>query len=102
MVKVKSKNSVIKLLSTAASGYSRYISIKKGAPLVTQETPEGTQETLYNQISSCENYRFSCDFRRLCISPKVSILESQEIKRRQTRALLHQLLFTMAKDIQII
>ncbi|CAI4663380.1 BCN_G0041210.mRNA.1.CDS.1 [Saccharomyces cerevisiae] len=36
MVKVKSKNSVIKLLSTAASGYSRYISIKKGAPLVTQ------------------------------------------------------------------
>ncbi|CAI1625280.1 hypothetical protein SEUBUCD646_0M01360 [Saccharomyces eubayanus] len=36
MVKVKSKNSVIKLLSTAASGYSRYISVKKGAPLVTQ------------------------------------------------------------------
>ncbi|CCD23763.1 mitochondrial 54S ribosomal protein bL33m NDAI_0C01020 [Naumovozyma dairenensis CBS 421] len=36
MAKAKIKNSVIKLISTAATGYSRYISVKKGAPLVHQ------------------------------------------------------------------
>lgn len=36
MANAKVKTSVIKLISTAASGYSRHITIKKGAPLVTQ------------------------------------------------------------------
>ncbi|CAL9737892.1 large ribosomal subunit protein bL33m [Monosporozyma servazzii] len=36
MAGAKIKTSVIKLVSTAASGYSRHIAIKKGAPLVTQ------------------------------------------------------------------
>lgn len=36
MAKVKAKNTVVKLVSTALTGYSRFISVKKGAPLVTQ------------------------------------------------------------------
>ncbi|CCF57535.1 hypothetical protein KAFR_0C05440 [Kazachstania africana CBS 2517] len=36
MAKVKVKTSVIKLISTAATGYSRSITIKRGAPLVHQ------------------------------------------------------------------
>lgn len=36
MAKAKTKNTVIKLLSTAATGFSRYITVTRGAPLVTQ------------------------------------------------------------------
>ncbi|CEP60808.1 mitochondrial 54S ribosomal protein bL33m LALA0_S02e00100g [Lachancea lanzarotensis] len=36
MAKQKSKNSVIKLISTAATGFARQITISRGAPLVTQ------------------------------------------------------------------
>ncbi|SCU91926.1 LAFA_0F06744g1_1 [Lachancea sp. 'fantastica'] len=36
MAKQKSKNSVIKLVSTAATGFARQITISRGAPLVTQ------------------------------------------------------------------
>lgn len=36
MAKVKNKTSVVKLLSTALTGYARYVAVKKGAPLVTQ------------------------------------------------------------------
>ncbi|CCH60666.1 hypothetical protein TBLA_0D01580 [Henningerozyma blattae CBS 6284] len=36
MAKDKAKTSVVKLLSTAATGFSRYIRVKRGAPLVTQ------------------------------------------------------------------
>lgn len=36
MANIKAKTSVIKLISTAATGFSRHITIKKGAPLVTQ------------------------------------------------------------------
>lgn len=36
MAKQKSKNSVIKLLSTAATGFARQITVTRGAPLVTQ------------------------------------------------------------------
>ncbi|SMN17813.1 similar to Saccharomyces cerevisiae YML009C MRPL39 Mitochondrial ribosomal protein of the large subunit [Maudiozyma saulgeensis] len=36
MAKAKLKVSVIKLISTAATGFSRHITIKRGAPLVHQ------------------------------------------------------------------
>ncbi|SCU88911.1 LAMI_0D11760g1_1 [Lachancea mirantina] len=36
MAKVKSKNAVVKLVSTAATGFSRHVMITRGAPLVTQ------------------------------------------------------------------
>ncbi|QLG72794.1 hypothetical protein HG535_0D05030 [Zygotorulaspora mrakii] len=36
MAKAKSKNTIIKLISTAATGFSRHITVSRGAPLVTQ------------------------------------------------------------------
>ncbi|CCC71570.1 hypothetical protein NCAS_0H02600 [Naumovozyma castellii] len=36
MAKTKIKSTVVKLLSTAATGYSRHITVKRGAPLVKQ------------------------------------------------------------------
>lgn len=36
MAKAKTKNTIIKLLSTAATGYSRHVMVKRSAPLVTQ------------------------------------------------------------------
>ncbi|SCW02809.1 LAFE_0F14752g1_1 [Lachancea fermentati] len=36
MAKAKTKNSVIKLVSMAATGFSRHITVSRGAPLVTQ------------------------------------------------------------------
>ncbi|CCE65183.1 hypothetical protein TPHA_0K00490 [Tetrapisispora phaffii CBS 4417] len=36
MAKTKTKNTIIKLISTAATGYCRHITVKRGAPLVTQ------------------------------------------------------------------
>ncbi|KAK5780583.1 mitochondrial 54S ribosomal protein bL33m MRPL39 PWA37_003222 [Arxiozyma heterogenica] len=36
MANAKVKTSVIKLVSTAATGYFRHITVKKGAPMVTQ------------------------------------------------------------------
>ncbi|KAH3900341.1 probable 54S ribosomal protein L39, mitochondrial [Saccharomycodes ludwigii] len=36
MAKVKSKTTVIKLISTALTGFSRQLAIKRGAPLVKQ------------------------------------------------------------------
>ncbi|AQZ16741.1 MRPL39 (YML009C) [Zygosaccharomyces parabailii] len=36
MAKAKSKNTLVKLVSTASTGYFRHISVVRGAPLVTQ------------------------------------------------------------------
>lgn len=36
MAKAKTKSTIIKLISTAATGFSRHITINRGAPLVTQ------------------------------------------------------------------
>lgn len=36
MAKDKAKTTVVKLLSTAATGFARHIRVKRGAPLVTQ------------------------------------------------------------------
>lgn len=51
MAAVKSKNSVVKLISTAMTGYSRFVSVKKGAPLVTQVRydPLAKQHVLFRE-----------------------------------------------------
>ncbi|EDO18921.1 hypothetical protein Kpol_1023p94 [Vanderwaltozyma polyspora DSM 70294] len=36
MAKAKSKNTIVKLISTAATGYCRHITVKRSAPLVHQ------------------------------------------------------------------
>lgn len=36
MAKAKAKTTVVKLISTAATGFSRHIAVKRGAPLVHQ------------------------------------------------------------------
>ncbi|AET39152.1 mitochondrial 54S ribosomal protein bL33m Ecym_4072 [Eremothecium cymbalariae DBVPG len=36
MAKAKSKNTVVKLLSTALTGVCRHITVTRGAPIVTQ------------------------------------------------------------------
>lgn len=36
MAKAKSKSTIIKLISSAATGYSRHVTVKRGAPLVKQ------------------------------------------------------------------
>lgn len=36
MAKAKSKSTIIKLISSAATGYSRHVTVNRGAPLVKQ------------------------------------------------------------------
>ncbi|QLQ78304.1 hypothetical protein HG537_0A05510 [Torulaspora globosa] len=36
MAKAKSKNTIVKLISSAATGYSRHVTVNRGAPLVKQ------------------------------------------------------------------
>ncbi|CCK68806.1 mitochondrial 54S ribosomal protein bL33m KNAG_0B03640 [Huiozyma naganishii CBS 8797] len=54
MAATKIKTSVIKLVSTAATGFSRHVRIKKGAPLVTQVRydPKVKQHVLFKEAKS--------------------------------------------------
>ena len=36
MAKAKSKSTIIKLISSAATGYSRHVTVNRGAPLVKE------------------------------------------------------------------
>lgn len=36
MAKAKSKNTIVKLVSSAATGFSRHVTVSRGAPLVKQ------------------------------------------------------------------